>query len=132
MCDAAARAPALLVPLRIARIGFERATLPCDPRELARVAERLEVEQDDVRLGIVLPVLEQVVRRDVGLVPDRDERRQPEPARVGLLEQRQTERAALGRERDAAGRERASRERGVQARAADATPRQFGPTRRAP
>ena len=87
----------------------------CDARELARVAEGLEVEQDDVGLGIVLPVLEQVVRRDVGLVADRDERRQTEPARVCLLEQREPERAALGRERDAAGRERPARERRVQA-----------------
>ena len=85
-----------------------------NPCELARVAERLEVEQDDVRLGIVLPVLEQVVRRDVRLVADRHERRQAEPPRVGLLEQRQAERAALRRERGAAGREGAPCERRVQ------------------
>ena len=87
---------------------------PCDARELARVPERLEVEQHDVGLRIVLPVLEQVVRRDVGLVADRHERRQPEPARLRLLQQREPQRAALRGERDAAGRECAARERRVQ------------------
>ena len=103
-----------------------------DARELARVAERLEVQQHDVGLRVVLPVLEQVVRRDVGLVADRDEARQAEAARVRLLEQREAERAALRRERDAARRERAARERRVQARRGDAMPRQLGPIRRAP
>ena len=46
---------------------------PGDAGELARVAERLEVQQDHVGAGVVLPVLEQVVAADVGLVADRDE-----------------------------------------------------------
>ena len=37
-----------------------------EPTELARIAERLEIEQDDGRVGIVLPVLQQVVAADVG------------------------------------------------------------------
>ena len=53
---------------------------PGELRELAWVPERLQVESDDCRRRIVLPVLEEVVRRDVGLVPDRDERRQADPA----------------------------------------------------
>ena len=57
---------------------------PRDPRELARVPERLEVEQDHVGAGIVLPVLEQVVAADVALVADRDELRDADPARRGL------------------------------------------------
>ena len=105
VCELAARAPARLVPLRIARIGFERATRPGDPRELARVPERLEVEQDQVGRVVVLPVLEQVVRGDVGLVADRDEARQPEATTVRFLEQRQAERAALRREGDTTRRE---------------------------
>ena len=58
-----------------------------EPAEAARVAERLEVEEHDARGRIVLPPLEQVVRRDVGLVPDRDERRQPEAPRLGRFEE---------------------------------------------
>ena len=72
-----------------------------EARELARVAERLEVEQHDVRVRVVLPPLEQVVRGDVRLVPDRDEGREAEP-RSSLLEQREAERAALRREADRA------------------------------
>src|SRR5205814_1627219 len=49
-----------------------------EPSELAGVAERLEVQEHELRRGIVLPVLEQVVRRDVGLVADRDEGRKPD------------------------------------------------------
>ena len=47
--------------------------------EVARVAERLQVEQHHVRRLVLLPVLEDVVRRDVGPVADRDEGRQAEP-----------------------------------------------------
>ena len=49
------------------------------PRELARVAERLEVEQNDVRGGVGLPVLQHVVARQVGTVAGRYERRQAQP-----------------------------------------------------
>ena len=41
--------------------------------ERSRVAERLEVEHDELGRVVVLPPLEQVVRRDVRLVADRDE-----------------------------------------------------------
>ena len=84
-----------------------------DPCELARVAERLEVEQDDLGRRVVLPPLEQVVRRDVRLVADRDERGETEAARRRRLEQREPERAALRREADVAGRNRVRRERRV-------------------
>ena len=73
-----------------------------EPPELARVPERLQVEEDQVGLGVVLPVLEQVVGGDVRLVPDRDERREAEPARRRLLEQGEPERPALRREADVA------------------------------
>ena len=68
---------------------------PGQPPEPARVAEGLEVEQHDVCVRIVLPPLEQVVRRHVGLVPDRDERRETQPTRLGRLEKRNSEGAAL-------------------------------------
>ena len=86
-----------------------------DARELARVAERLDVEQDEVGVRVVLPPLEQVVRGDVGLVADRDEGREPEPARLGALEQREAECARLRGEPDPARREGARREGRVQA-----------------
>ena len=70
--------------------------------EAARVAERLDVHEHDVGRVVVLPPLEQVVGRDVGLVADRDEGGEAEPARLGRLEQREPERAALGGEADVA------------------------------
>ncbi len=115
------------VRARCARSGAARAAAqredrlrardaPGDPGELLRVPERLEVEQDQVGLVVLLPVLEQVVRRDVGLVADRHEARKPETAGVGLLEERQAERTALRREGDPPRRQRATRKRRVQAR----------------
>ena len=88
---------------------------PGDPSELARVAERLEVEQDHIRLVVVLPPLEQVVRRDVRLVADRDEGRKAKLALRRLLEQREAEGPALRREADRPLRERVGRKRCVQA-----------------
>ena len=122
-----------VVPPFIARIGFRRATRPRDARELARVAERLEVEQDEVGLRVVLPPLEQVVRRDVGLVADRDERREAEPARARRFSSSARPSAPLCDEKPIrpAGRRAARRSRSGR-RAAEAMPRQFGPTSRAP
>ena len=56
---------------------------------------RLEVQDDDLRRRVGLPVLEEIVAADVGLVADRDERRQPESELRGLLEHRNAERARL-------------------------------------
>ena len=52
-----------------------------ETRELARVPERLEVQEDHVGARILLPVLQEVVAAHVGLVPDRDELRDPEAER---------------------------------------------------
>ena len=41
--------------------------------ELRRVAEAFEVEKDDRGVRVGLPVLQQVIARDVGLVANRDE-----------------------------------------------------------
>ena len=83
--------------------------------ELARVAERLEVEHDDLGVRVLLPVLEQVVGRDVGLVPDRHEGGEPERLLGRLLEQREAERATLRGEADPPCRQRPRREGRVQA-----------------
>ena len=95
---------------------------PREPAEPPRVAERLEVEQHDAVCRVVLPPLEQVVRRDVGLVPDRDERREPEPARLRRLENGNAEGAALRREPDVPARREAGGEGRVQRRARDGDP----------
>ena len=93
--DEAAREPAPVTPLFIARIGLVRATRRAMRPKRLRIPERLEVEQDDGRCRVVLPVLEQVVRRDVCLVPDRDEGREPEASALRLGEEGETERPAL-------------------------------------
>ena len=105
---------------------------PREPAEAARIPERLDVEEHDLGRLVLLPPLEQVVRGDVGLVPDRDEGGEPEPARVGGLEQREPSAPdwdekpmlPLGAERAA----KVAFRRGP----ATAMPRQFGPISRAP
>ena len=106
---------------------------PRDARELARVAERLQVEEDEIGARVVLPVLEQVVGGDVRLVPDGDEGREAQAARGRLLEQREAERAALRGEADVPGGEASAARRSRSGRPPRRRcPRQFGPTRRAP
>ena len=83
---------------------------PGDARELAWVAEGLEVEEDEVGVGVVLPPLEEVVGRHVCLVTDRDEAGEAEPASLGPLEQCEAERTGLRREADSACGERPRRE----------------------
>src|SRR4029079_714204 len=80
---------------------------PRDPCERARVAEGLEVEDDQLGRVVVLPPLEQVVRGDIGLVADGHERGDAETCRLRPLEQGEPERAALGGEADLAGWEAA-------------------------
>ena len=53
---------------------------PGDPREAPRIAERLDVEQGYPGRVVGLPVLEEVIRGDVGAVADRSERGDAEPA----------------------------------------------------
>ena len=66
-------------------------------REPARVAEALEVEGDDRRARVVLPVGQKVVARHVGLVAHRNERGKPDVQLVGVVQDGQAERAALER-----------------------------------
>ena len=108
--DAGARGAALEREDRLAASEPAR-----DARERARVPERFEIEDDELGLVVVLPPLEQVVRGDVRLVADRDERREAEAPLGSLLEQRQPERAALRGECDRARRERPRTEGCVEA-----------------
>ena len=114
VCDEVARAPAA----RAAALDRQDRLLARDPRrdarELARVAERLEVQQRDVGLGVLLPVLQEVVARQVGLVADRDERRQAEAEPARRLDDRDPEAAALRQEADRSGDRRVRREGGVE------------------
>ena len=109
----------LLARARPAALHREDRLLPRepagDPRELARVAERLEVHEDEVGTGVVLPPLEQVVGGDVRLVADGDESREPEPAGLRALEQCETEGARLGAEADPPRRECPRGERRIHA-----------------
>ena len=74
---------------------------PRDPPELAGVAERLEVEQDELGAGVLLPVLEEVVTGQIRLVPHRDERGQAHAEAAGRADDRDPEPAALRHEADA-------------------------------
>ncbi len=95
MCEPAARVPAWVRPLLTATIGFVREIRRARRGELARVPERLEVQEDHVGVGVVLPVLEEVVAAHIGLVANRHERRDAEPQLGGLAEQLDPERARL-------------------------------------
>src|SRR5262249_57140771 len=87
---------------------------PGDMSEGPRIAEGLEVEKDEVGAVVVLPPLEQVVRRDVGLVPDRSEGGESECALGRLLQESEPEGAALRRKADPAGRKRTRSERRIE------------------
>ena len=89
---------------------------PGDAGELARVAERLGVHRDDLRVRVLLPELQQVVGGDVGLVAERHEPRQPEVEVSRLAEHRAAERARLHRDRHVAGGQRDVDERGLEQR----------------
>ena len=103
VCELAARRPARRGAALQGEDGLAPRDPPGEPAEPARIAERLDVEQDRLGRLVVLPPLEQVVGGDVRLVADRDERREPERPRLGGLQQREAERAALRREADVPG-----------------------------
>jgi hypothetical protein len=133
VCDCAARCPACCG--RSSRRGSASA---CDPPgdagEPARVPERLQVEHDHVRLRVALPVLQQVVAGDIRLVPDADERRQPQ-ARARLRSRRSpgpSRRSATTCRRDPAPRADARTSRSAARLVVLSSPRQFGPTIRMP
>ncbi len=83
-------------------------------RELLRVPETLEIQQDDRRLRILGPVLNQVVAGHVRLVAHRHEAGDSNTQLLGIVENRQPECAALRRHRHVSARRVHRRERGVQ------------------
>ena len=85
--------------------------------------------------GVALPVAQQVVAGEVGLVAGRHEGGQAETAARGLGDRRDAERAALGgeaRRRRRAGRPGRTSRSEPTSGAVLSTPRQFGPTSRIP
>ena len=85
-----------------------------DPGELARVTDRLQVEQDHLGGVVLLPVLQEVVAGHVGAVAGADEGRQAEAAAAHLLQDRRAERAGLAEEAGPTARRHQRRQRGVQ------------------
>jgi hypothetical protein len=72
----------------------------CDAREVTRIPEALEIEQDDARPRVVGPVLDEVVAGHVGFVPDGREGRDAQVELSRVTHQRQSQGAALRQERD--------------------------------
>ncbi|EPJ38138.1 hypothetical protein STAFG_4823 [Streptomyces afghaniensis 772] len=88
--------------------------------ELAGVADRLQVHEDDVGVGVLVPVLEDVVAGDVGPVAGGDEggdaghARDAAAAPVQPGQQGDADGAGLGEQADAARARRLGREGGVE------------------
>src|SRR5262249_21134319 len=72
-------------------------------REPRSVTDRLEKKEDHARRRIVRQQLQQLANSDVGLVADRDELGETEPARRAAREHRAKHRAALRDEAPRAG-----------------------------
>ena len=85
-----------------------------DPGELARVADRLEVEAHGGGVVVVDPVLHEVVAGDVDAVARGGEVGDAQAATVGRGENRDPERAALREEAQPAGARAPGRQRGVE------------------
>ena len=113
VCEAAARCPASLVAERMASTGLRRRDPPCQPGELAGVAEGLQVQHHDPGLLVVFPPHQQVVAADVELVPGGDEVRQAEAESAQLLLHADGDAAGLRDQADVARERAAGREGGV-------------------
>src|SRR5262249_8355758 len=85
-----------------------------DLAELPRVPEAFEVQKDHVRARILCPVLDEIVAGDVSLVADRRNTRNPYVQPLDVVENRETERPTLRRERDAPFRRMNGREGGIE------------------
>ncbi len=83
--------------------GFFSHDAGRDSAEFAGISEALEVQKDYVGVRIVGPVFDQVVTGDVGLVAHGNERGNPEIQLAHVVEDGQTERAALRQNPDVSG-----------------------------
>ena len=114
VCEAAARDPALDRPALTATIGFVRPTRRAISLNFFGFPKLSRYSRITDVLASSAQSCDQIVSRHVRLVADRHEARDPdiEPPRV--IENRQPERAALSRHRDASPRRIDRRERRVQ------------------
>ncbi|GAA3041457.1 hypothetical protein GCM10020000_20240 [Streptomyces olivoverticillatus] len=90
---------------------------PGEAGELPGIADGLQVHQGDVGVRVVVPVLEEVVARDVGAVSGGDEggdADEPGGAPVQPAEEGDADRAGLAEQADPAGGWQLGRERGVE------------------
>src|SRR6266542_2371265 len=94
VCDEVARAPTAERPDLSAIIGLSRPT-EREASELTRIAERLQIQQNHLGPRVGVPVAEQIVARNIGLVAHRHDGRKAKSARVGEIYCRQTERATV-------------------------------------
>src|SRR5688572_24866749 len=90
------------------------ADAPGNFAELLWIPEALEIEQDDARVRVVVPVLEQIVAGDVGLVAYRNEAGDADAEPPGVVQDGQPEGATLGGHRHVADRRVDRRERRIQ------------------
>ena len=105
--------------LRSARLhrdhGFVFRGLARDPDEILRVAEVLDVREDQLRVRVLVPHLKEIVQAHLRLVPQGAEFREADAQRFRMVQDGDPEGAALRGERDSAGQRRRRRERRVHA-----------------
>ena len=100
VCDAAAFAAASVRPALITMIGLDERHLARRREERPGVADRLHVDHDALRLGVVRQVVDQVAPADVEHRADRDERAEADVDPQAPVEDRRAQRAALAEEPD--------------------------------
>ncbi len=90
--------------------------MPGHAGETAGVGHRFEVGEDEIGAGVVVPEEQQIVRRQIGRIADRDEAAHPERGPREERERGKTDPARLGDERHASRRRQGGAEGGVEAR----------------
>jgi hypothetical protein len=88
--------------------------VPSGAQELTHVADRLHVQDDALRVGIVAEVIEQVGEIDIGHCTDADKSTETDVLRVGPVEDRRADRPTLAEECDLAGQSHAGGKTRVQ------------------
>jgi hypothetical protein len=95
--------------------GLHGRRTPGETGELAGVADRFEIQQDHIGVGVLVPVLQKVVAGHIRAVARGDEGGQAGTAPVQPGEQGDADRAGLGEQADAAGGRGLGSQRGIEA-----------------